>query len=221
VTLLRSLLLLVAPTRLAAQTTVPVSREPRHHFQFANHDLRVYDVVVPPGDTTFYHVHAVDYTYVSFGAANLVAQVQGNDAAPLVLRDGEVRFARGPLTHRVWNTGTAPFHNLTIELLRRDSTASITTTTPGSPGDSVMLDNNRVRVVRHVIAPGGSDTLGQGGHVLDVYLSDGEAWITTGARKAVAMRTRTAMYRWYGSTGLHTVRNAGTLPLTLLTFQVK
>src|ERR1041385_730993 len=83
----------------AAQTTVPVSREPRHHFQFENPYVRVYDVVVPVGDTTYFHVHSVDYTYVSVGAANLVAQALGAEPAPLVLADGEVRFTNGPITH--------------------------------------------------------------------------------------------------------------------------
>jgi hypothetical protein len=54
VTIRTSLLLLLAsaPLALAAQSSVPVAREPRHHAQLANDRVRVFDVTVPPGDTT-------------------------------------------------------------------------------------------------------------------------------------------------------------------------
>src|SRR5512143_3934007 len=111
--------LILTSAGVSAQSTVPVTQEPRHHVTFANGDVRIFDVVVPPGDTTLFHLHGNDYTYITFGGAELVAEVMGSNAAPLSLHDGEVRFSRAPLTHRVSNPSKTAFHNLTIELLGR------------------------------------------------------------------------------------------------------
>ena len=52
------------------QSPVPVSSEPRHHLKFENAYVRVFDVMVPPGDQTLFHTHANDYLFVSIGDAN-------------------------------------------------------------------------------------------------------------------------------------------------------
>jgi hypothetical protein len=36
---------------LSIQSPIPVLNEPRHHLKFENEYVRVFDVVVPPGDT--------------------------------------------------------------------------------------------------------------------------------------------------------------------------
>jgi hypothetical protein len=204
---------------LGAQTTVPVSGEPRHHFQLVNKSIRVYDVVVPPGDTTFYHVHGVDYTYVTFGGASLIAQVLGSEPYPLTLRDGEVRFSKGPLTHRVSNPGTFPFHNLTIELLgRADSSA---TTSPPEPGDSVVIENERVRVVRHEIAPGQRARVANQGRVLDVYLRAGQVIEEREGSGETSVAVQPATFLWHGGPSGHVLRNTGSEPIVVLTILVK
>jgi hypothetical protein len=205
--------------RLVRDTAVPVANEPRHHDRIANEYVRVYDVVVPPADTTLYHLHAVDYTYVSFGAANLVAQVLGSDPAPLILRDGEVRFTRGPIAHRVSNTGLTPFHNVTIELLPHDSAAPPGLPTPNVLGDSVMLDNDRVRVVRRTLLPGKTADLGS--RVLGVYLSAGRVQLVVDRKRGEQLDVQPATFAWFGEPGTHGVRNVGKQPLTLLMFFVK
>jgi mannose-6-phosphate isomerase-like protein (cupin superfamily) len=213
----KALLCLLATIPAAAQVTVPVSREPRHHFQFENASVRVYDVVVPPGDTTFFHIHAVDYTYVSIGAANLVAQLAGADAAPLVLRDGEVRFTGGPITHRVWNVGNAPFHNLTIELLSHDS-VSEAHAPQEEPGDSVMVDNDRVHVVRKILLPGA--TAHVGGRELEVYLASGRVVVRDAAQEQ-RLNVQPGTFRWYAASAEHVVRNIGSTSMTFVTFSVR
>jgi oxalate decarboxylase/phosphoglucose isomerase-like protein (cupin superfamily) len=205
--------------QIARDTTVPVASEPRHHFQIANDYVRVYDVVVPRGDTTLYHLHAVDYTYVAFGPATLVAQILGSDATPLVLRDGEVRFTKGPITHRVSNPGATPFHNLTIELLAHDSATSLAPSPPDAPTDSVMLDNERVRVVRRTIARG--KTVEFGSRVLGVYLSGGRVQSVLDRKRGEQRDVQPATFAWFGEPGTHGVRNVGKQPLVLLTFSVK
>lgn len=203
---------------LTAQTTVPVSGEPRHHFKFGNDDVRVYDVVVPRGDTTFYHVHAVDYVYVAFGPATLVAQTLGSAPMPLVLHDAEVRFARGPLTHRVSNPGDAAFHNLTVELLKpADSSGKLPAL---EPGDSVVLENDRVRVVRREIGPGRKVAVGDGARALDVYVTTGVIEESLGARRE-RVRVEPAAFRWHGPRGKRSLRNLGAEAVVVLTAYLK
>jgi hypothetical protein len=206
----------------AAQSTVPVSREPRHHFQFENPYVRVYDVVVPVGDTTYFHVHSVDYTYVSIGAANLVAQALGSEPAPLVLGDGEVRFTKGPITHRVWNVGAVPFHNITIELLKRDSASR---TPPAlDAGDSLVLHNERLTVVRHrlaggeVFSPAGS---AGGPRALHVYLTRGRVEVTDSGGVKRAVDVKPGSFLWSDRVTPRSIRNMEGTPLDVLTFHVR
>src|ERR671933_1885186 len=97
----------------SSQSPVPVSREPRHHLKFENQFVRVFDVLVPPGDATLFHVHANDYVFVTVGGARLKAEVMGDRPSDLNLTAGEVRFSKAPLTHRVTNVGPTPFRNIT------------------------------------------------------------------------------------------------------------
>jgi hypothetical protein len=215
-----TLVLVLLAGSLGAQTTVPVSGEPRHHVQFVNESVRVYDVVVPPGDTTLYHVHGVDYTYVTFGAANLIAQVLGSEPYPLALHDGEVRFSKGPLTHRVSNPAPSPFHNLTIELLSRAALSSAPTA-PLASGDSLVLENERVRVVRHEIAPGQRAGVATQGGVLDVYLSAGQVVEESDGARGTSVAVQPATFRWHRVHSGHVLRNAGSEPIVVLTILVK
>ena len=43
---------------------VAVRDEPRHRRRFEDDHVRVYDVLIPPGDTTLYHHHTEDTFYV-------------------------------------------------------------------------------------------------------------------------------------------------------------
>src|SRR6202030_161008 len=53
----------------APQGPVPISEEPHHRLVLQNDFARVYNVTVPPLDTTFLHQHDVPYIYVTLGAA--------------------------------------------------------------------------------------------------------------------------------------------------------
>ncbi|MFN8573643.1 MAG: hypothetical protein U0132_16430 [Gemmatimonadaceae bacterium] len=206
---------LIAGKTLQAQGSVPVTQEPRHHYAFSNADLRVFDVVVPTGDTTLFHLHASDYAYITFGGAELVAEVMGNAPTPLSLKDGEVRFSRAPLTHRVSNPSARPFHNLTIELLGHHAGGEMD---PLSPGDSVVLENDRVRAVRREIPGGATATLDHThGHAMDVFVTAGAVEEDEdGGTQPVTP----GMYRWRDG-GTQRLYNVGDRPLVMITITVK
>ena len=199
------LLSLVPVAAMSAQQAVPVANEGKHHRVFENSHTRVYDVVVPAGDSTLYHVHASDYVYVTFGDARLVAQPLGGAASELVLRDGEVRFTKGPITHRVLNPSSTAFHNLTIEVLEPAGV----TLAPASPGD-VALENDRVRAVRIVLAPGQrTPRHDHRGPWLEVAVKPGTVSVDDGTGPPRRETLAPAKYAWHAAGTSHLITNVG------------
>ncbi len=102
----------------APATGVELDHEAHHHLVLSNDFVRVYNVIVAPGDSTLYHHHPDDYAFVTFGGAKLKSQKLGDAKADLILGDGEVRFTKAPITHRVLNPSTSTFHNLSIDVMK-------------------------------------------------------------------------------------------------------
>jgi len=202
-------LLAVLPT--LAQESVPVAREPRHHLKFENQYVRVYDVVVPSGDATLFHTHAADYLFVSIGDANLKAEVMGNKPGDLILKDGEVRFTKGPITHRVTNQSKDDFRNITIEVLK--------SLKPDKPptgqdepiaGHTLVLENDRVRVERLVLNPG--ESTGMHSHRLSglvVAVSAGEVEVAAPGQDGQAVKFAPGDFRWREGRVTHKLTNVG------------
>ncbi|MDQ6831052.1 MAG: hypothetical protein M3081_19490 [Gemmatimonadota bacterium] len=201
---------------LTQDAAVPVARESHHHRVLENEWVRVYDVVVAPGDSTLYHVHASDYLFVTIGAADLMAQPIGGAATPLRAADGEVRFTKATITHRVVNPAASPrFHNLTIEVLKTPSEAR--GVAPGGPapaptahGSSLVLENDRVRAVRLVLDPG--DSVPMHTHQrpgLAVIVHGGMLGITTPGHAVQYSTSNDGDYIWNGGSRTHSLVNVG------------
>jgi len=139
-----------------AQAPVPLAAEGHHHLKLENEYARVYDVLVPPGDSTLFHIHSNDYAYVTLGDANLKAQMLGKEAIDLVLKNGEVRYTKGPITHMFSNPTEAPFRNITVEILRTPGAQPEGRESAGLPHHLVELENDRVRILRLILEPGQS-----------------------------------------------------------------
>ena len=148
------IVLLLIPFLFAAsafQAPVPITGEGHHHLKFENKYVRVFDVVVPAGDETLFHVHANDYVYVNLGDAKLKVQSPGGPLGDLIPKDGEVRFTKAPITHRVINPSSTPFHNITVEILASPGIKEENAPMKDVPGHSIVLENDRIRVERLVL----------------------------------------------------------------------
>lgn len=191
------------------QSAVPVAQEPRHHLKFENQYVRVFDVVVPQGDATLYHVHSNDYVFVTIEGARLKAQLMGSDPSDLNLAAGDVRFSKAPLTHRVANLGSTPFHNVTVEILSSPpGTPANPASLVGVTGHKILFENERVRVYRLVLEPGQST--GMHTHELSglgVAVSAGEIEIesTDGERQSVKLQP--GEFRWHTGQLTHSIKN--------------
>lgn len=193
----------------AVQSPVPVANEPRHHLKFENEYVRVFDVVVPPGDTTLFHVHSSDYAFVSIGDATLKAEVLGGQPSGLILKDGEARFTKGPITHRVTNVAGAPFRNITIEILK--SPGAVGFSTPDtSPGHSVVLENDRVRIERLILEPGRSTNIHTHSlSALSVFLTKSKVRVESPGAKAETVEYKPGDFRWRSAPITHSIKNIG------------
>jgi len=203
-------LLLARLIPVAAQAPVPLSGEPRHHLKFENQYVRVFDVLVPPGDATLFHTHSNDYVFVMIGDANLKAEVMGSAPVDLNVKNGEVRFTKGPITHRVTNPANTPFRNITIEILGSPGSAGASTPDT-SPGHSMVLENDRVRVERLVLEPGQSTNMHTHGlSALSVFLTDSKIRVESPGKKPETIVYKPGDFRWRTAPVTHLLKNIGT-----------
>lgn len=143
-------LLLLAAT--AQQTPVPVEQEPFHHVVLKNEDVIVMHVMIPPGESTAYHIHSCDRTGVEISANSTTSQLLGEaEGNPQKYSPGDV-FSDSckdkPLIHRVHNVGSTTMDVIDVELLHRPATPSASVAGP------MAVENPSVRVYKWDIAPG-------------------------------------------------------------------
>jgi quercetin dioxygenase-like cupin family protein len=204
------------------QETVPVANEPRHHFKFENRFVRIFDVVVPPQDTTLYHLHAHDYLFVMIGAATLKAQLLGEQPFDLIVKDGEVRYSKAPLTHRVTNVGKVDFRNITIEVLDSPGSFGVAMPLEKVPGHSLILENDRARVERLVLEPG--QTTGMHSHnmsELAVAITAGHLQDESSGEKPRTADAKPGDFRWHDGRRAHSLKNIGNSRFEAVTIEWK
>jgi quercetin dioxygenase-like cupin family protein len=119
----------------AQEKTVPVAEEGHHQLVLENEYTRVFHVVVAPKDSTLMHQHDRDYVYVMIGSSQVEATKLGASPTEMKLNDGDVKFTKAPLTHKVTNVGETPFVNLTIEVKKASTRAVCGASWAGQAGD--------------------------------------------------------------------------------------
>ena len=110
--------LLFCSLQLMAQ--IPVSKEPLHKPVFQNKYIRLLDVVLQPGDTSLFHIHATPSVFVYLSTTKFSSQIKGKDWVEEKSLAGKAwyrSFSPDVLIHRVCNRDTMPFHVNDIEIL--------------------------------------------------------------------------------------------------------
>jgi hypothetical protein len=148
----------MSEARTTAGEYVEVRDEPRHRRRFENEFVRVYDVLIPPGDTTLYHRHTEDTFYVAVNEATVRDQTWGEDetrtgtapAGSVMCRPHRSR----PLIHQVHNVGVAEMRLIGAEI---KASPAVTSTEPlDAPGHVLTLERDRLRVYELSLDPGAS-----------------------------------------------------------------
>ena len=163
---------------LAAQAPapMPLPGEPHHHLAFQNDYVKLFEVEVPPHESTLLHQHNYDYLFIVVGNADVSSQILGKPETHLKLADGYVGFTRGGFAHVARNNAGTPFRNVTIELLQpqgalRNLCAQVVANKPTDcPGaqpapdaehsDWPEFETNATRVVQTRVMPQQFVTLG-------------------------------------------------------------
>jgi quercetin dioxygenase-like cupin family protein len=114
--------IITATALLSAQ--IPVTQEKHHRVTFENTQLRILDVNVPTGQMSADHRHDFDIATVSMnGGTETRVQPSGQawtTRPPRPLGDAATTEYTGkPASHRIENTGKAPYQLFAVENLRK------------------------------------------------------------------------------------------------------
>ncbi len=99
---------------------VQVSKEPMHRPVFTNQYIRVLDVVLPPKDTTQFHIHSTPSLFLVFTNSRYSAQVENQEWIETNVSAGQSwysSFFPDSVIHRVANLDSFAFHVIDIEIL--------------------------------------------------------------------------------------------------------
>ncbi len=139
-----SLLLLLLFGSLYAIGQVQASKEPFHPIVFENKFIRILNVLLPPKDTSQFHIHSTPSLFVYFTNTNIRLQTQGKDWVSQRSTAGNARFTSYTpdiLIHRVTNIDSDTFHVNDIEILSYYDSVNATKMAPLP--FPVVLDNER------------------------------------------------------------------------------
>jgi quercetin dioxygenase-like cupin family protein len=185
---------------------------------FQNGLVRVLDVLVPPGDTTGYHIHANRTIGVAVQAARTWAQTLGAAPDPVKSPTSVPQLMDNwdqalPYTHRVGNADAVPFHYVIGEWL-----ASPGTDTPPLPDHAtrhLVKEGAIARIYQVTLLPGAATE----SHVhpapgLTVVGTTG-ALVEEGSTPTASGGAGAGRWSWRNADHRHVLRNVGDTPITL------
>ena len=207
-----------------SQDAVPIEKEPMHRLKFENEFVRLFDVLVPAGETTKFHVHLYDGISVRVSTAKIVDESQTGEQKPFDIKYGDVTFGSRskPETHRVINTGNTDFRNIFIEILPSKTTETAKAFPILSDGHTILIDNERVRVNRLVLKPGESSKLHRHNmHGLGIILYDSKIEMTFADGTKRALEPKAGDYAWQNAGTTHIIKNVGSTVFEAIDIELK
>jgi len=202
------------------QSPVEIKGEAHHHPKFENEFVRIWDVTVPGGEATLWHIHRNDNVVITLAGASLRLENPSGPPAEAPWKFGEVRFAKATYTHRAINIGTTSFHNLTIELLKPANANPPVLAKEGNR--EPVLENDRVRVFRLTLQPGESTpvhTHPLPGLAVAITAGELEAAVGDGPPQHLAMAA--AEVRWRPGAVTHSIKNVGKTTFEAVDIELK
>ncbi len=196
---------------LYTMAQVPVSKEPRHHLVLENDKVRILNVLLPPGDTTQYHVHSTPSVFIPFTKTHTGSQRMnekpeyGTSAAGNVwfedLSEPHIKI------HRVWNMDTSVFHVMDIELLAKEK--SFVINPPDIPHTHLQIDTPWARVYSIQLAKNEDVRIkDQPSDFILVAINDAEIKMMENGKESKSL-IKTGQYFWINENDKFSVVNAG------------
>lgn len=199
-----------------ATPTVRIDEEPRHRLVYQNHYARVFDVVIPPGDTTRFHVHAAPMTGVVIQDARNWTQTLGALPGPVKAGNSPGTILENwtstlPYAHRVGNVDVVAIHYIVGEWLA--SSGIDVPPLGGSPTLQLIKEGAVARVYRIVLAPGESTEMHtHASPGLIVQVTAGTVTDEGAPHPAAFGGSGAGAWRWRDPGHRHLLRNTGTAP---------
>jgi hypothetical protein len=141
---------------------VEVRDEPLHRRRFENQFVRVFDVLVPPGERSLYHRHTEDTVYVVVGAANTVQWIDGKEVTNSPVEAGHNfcgQHHSKPLIHQVGNLGPSTMRLIGTEIRQAPPHAALPALT--DPALTLRRETPRVRSYLATLNPGQALSFGE------------------------------------------------------------
>ena len=204
-------------------SAVPIEQEPAHRLVLQNEYVRVFEVWLPPGDTTLWHVHLHDGVSVRLSAATIEDLPKDGHAKTFRMRRGDVAYGATPaaLTHQVRNVGDTTFHNVYIELLTPHGVSTERSDAAASD-PRVVLENDRVRALRRVLAPGEStDMHTHASKGVALPVTAGRLEISTAEGVARTVELKVGAVQWLEPGTTHRLKNVGDVPVEIVDVELK
>ncbi len=207
-----------------AQQSVPIEKEPMHRLKFENEFVRLFDVLVPAGESTKYHVHLYDGVSVRVSNAQIIDEAISGEKKPFDIKYGAATFGTrsSPETHRVVNGGKSDFRNIFIEILAGKNAMTARPYPVLSDGHVILIDNDRVRVNRLVLKPGESSKLHTHQlHGLGIILYDSKVELTTPDGTKRRLEAKAGDHVWQNAGTTHIIKNIGSTVFEAIDIELK
>jgi quercetin dioxygenase-like cupin family protein len=148
-------------TAQAQSEAASITNEPHHKRLLYTNDLRLWDVTLPPGQSTPPFRREYDVATVVIGDGTLTIQRNGEQLAPSSPNArGSVIVADhtgAPATYRIENNGTTDYRALEIENMREGSWPSGQPFT--APGSSVLKESRAFTIYDVVLKAGSPEVM--------------------------------------------------------------
>jgi hypothetical protein len=107
-----------------AQTpeVITMDQEPHHHLALHNDFVKIFDVVVSPGDSIVLHRHDQDTIAIAIGDQIVTVGIPGKPDVHQQNADAQVRLQRSGYMHSTHIDGNTPYHTVAVELMQRQRT---------------------------------------------------------------------------------------------------
>jgi mannose-6-phosphate isomerase-like protein (cupin superfamily) len=209
--------------QVSTPSAVPVEQEPAHRLVLQNEYVRVFEVWLPPGNEKLWHVHRHDGASVRLADASIEDQPMDGTAETIGLRRGQVTYGATPTarTHRVRNVGETPFHIVYIELLSPLAVSAERKDAPAS-GPRVVLENDRVRALRRILAPGEStDMHVHASRAVGVPVIAGRLEISDPRGATKVIEAKAGAVQWIEPGTTHQLKNVGVAPIEIVDVELR
>jgi hypothetical protein len=111
------------PLPLAAQapSVITMDQEPHHHLVMKNDFVKIFNVVVAPGDSIVLHRHDGDTVAIAIGDQKVTVGIPNKPDVHQMNTDGQVRLQPSGYIHSTHVDGAGAYHTVAVELLRPQS----------------------------------------------------------------------------------------------------